>query len=82
MLCIDITIQELKLYHYFPPLAKDCGELVTPTNGSSFGNLTTYPHEKIFSCDEGFILRGSRTRQCLPSGNWSGNTTICVGTYI
>ena len=63
-------------------LAKDCGELVTPTNGSSFGNLTTYPHEKIFSCDEGFILRGSRTRQCLPSGNWSGNTTICVGTYI
>ncbi|KAJ7383495.1 hypothetical protein OS493_027659 [Desmophyllum pertusum] len=57
--------------------AKDCGGLVTPTNGSSFGNLTTYPHQVVFNCDEGFNLRGSRIRQCLSSGNWSGNKTIC-----
>ncbi|KAL9989269.1 hypothetical protein ACROYT_G003802 [Oculina patagonica] len=57
--------------------AKDCGGLVTPTNGSLFGNLTTYPHEMVFACDEGFILQGSNKRQCLSSGNWSGNETTC-----
>jgi len=63
----------------FQTSAKDCGELATPANGSSRGNVTTYPHEVIFKCDEGFNLRGSRIRLCLSSGNWSGNKTTCEG---
>ena len=60
--------------------AKDCGAVKTPSNGSSIGNLTTYPHKVQFICDEGFNLRGSKTRQCLSTGNWSGNESFCEGT--
>ena len=60
--------------------AKDCGAVKTPSNGSLAGNLTTYPHKLQFMCDEGFNLRGSKTRQCLSTGNWSGNESFCEGT--
>ena len=60
--------------------AKDCGTLKTPSNGSFVGNLTTYPHKLQFMCDEGFILRGSKIRQCLSTGKWSGNKSFCEGT--
>ena len=60
--------------------AKDCGGVKTPSNGSLAGNLTTYPHKLQFMCDEGFNLRGSKTRQCLSTGNWSGNESFCEGT--
>ena len=54
--------------------------LRTTSNGSLVGNLTTYPHKVQFMCDEGFILRGSKIRQCLSTGNWSGNESFCEGT--
>ena len=60
--------------------AKDCNLLKNPRNGSLVGILTTYPHEVQFICDEGFILRGSKIRQCLSTGNWSGNESFCEGT--
>ena len=59
--------------------AKDCGALKAPTNGSLSGNLTTYPQVIKFICDEGFILRGSKVRQCMSNGNWSGDKTYCEG---
>ena len=59
--------------------AKDCGTLKTPSNGSFVGNLTTYPQKVQFICDEGFNLRGSKIRQCLSTGNWSGNESFCKG---
>ena len=59
--------------------AKDCGPLKTPSNGSFVGNLTTYPQKVQFMCDEGFNLRGSKIRQCLSTGNWSGNESFCKG---
>ena len=30
-------------------------------------------------CDEGFNLLGSNIRQCLSTGNWSGNESFCKG---
>jgi len=30
-------------------------------------------------CDEGFNLRGSKIRQCLSTGTWSGNESVCEG---
>ena len=65
--------------HFFST-AKDCGGLKTPSNGSLVGNLTTYPNKVQFICDEGFILRGSKIRQCLSTGKWSGNESFCEGT--
>ncbi|XP_015755037.1 PREDICTED: sushi, von Willebrand factor type A, EGF and pentraxin domain-containing protein 1-like isoform X6 [Acropora digitifera] len=57
--------------------AKNCGALQSPTNGSLLGNMTTYPHKVKLACNDGFNLRGSRVRQCLSHGNWSGSNTIC-----
>ena len=61
------------------PIAKDCGQLATPTNGSATGLKTTYPHEITFHCDDGFNIFGSRVRKCLSNGIWSGNETYCSG---
>ncbi|XP_038624473.1 complement factor B [Tachyglossus aculeatus] len=32
-----------------------------------------------FQCYDGYTLRGSGTRTCLPSGKWDGQTAICDG---
>ena len=37
-------------------------------------------HPLQFMCNEGLILRGSKIRQCLSTGNWSGNESFCEGT--
>lgn len=60
-------------------LAKDCGLLRAPVNGSTVGNLSTFPNKVFFQCDEGFILKGSETRQCQANGLWTGNETTCKG---
>ena len=60
-------------------LAKDCGPLSLPLNGSMTGNETTFPNEVSFSCDEGFVLHGSTFRRCEAEGSWSGNQTECEG---
>ena len=59
--------------------ARNCGVLDIPVNGSITGSKTTFPSKLHFSCDDGFILRGSTTRQCLTDGTWSGNDTSCEG---
>ena len=61
--------------------ARDCGLLSVPTNGSSSGNLTTFPNKVVFGCDDGFILVGSDTRGCQANGSWSGSQTFCQGGY-
>ncbi|XP_054834375.1 complement factor B [Eublepharis macularius] len=33
--------------------------------------------ELTFECYQGYTLRGSQNRTCLPNGKWSGQTTIC-----
>lgn len=63
-------------------LAKDCGPIESPTNGSLFfGDRTTYPHIVLFSCDKGFLLKGSNLRRCTSEGVWSGMPASCEGTF-
>ena len=64
-------------FRFFP--AKDCGPLRVPVNGSAIGSLSTFPNKVLFQCDEGFILKGSETRQCQANGLWTGNETTCKG---
>ena len=61
-------------------VAVDCGRLLRPSNGSMIGEETTYPNHRMFSCDEGFDMRGSAYRECRPNGTWSGRDTTCAGT--
>ena len=62
-------------------LAVNCGGLSSPINGSISGNLTVYPNIVTFSCDPGFILRGSSVRKCQSNGTWDGYETVCQGKY-
>ena len=72
---------DLLVYYIFLNVANDCGPLSVPMNGTLTGNLTTYPNKATFSCDEGFILRGSAIRMCQPDKRWSGTVTFCEGTF-
>ena len=60
-------------------LARDCGPLSIPQNGSYGGDLTVFPNKILFDCDEGFNLRGSSVRYCQKNGTWSGYQTFCAG---
>lgn len=64
---------------FFITLAKDCGPLLTPKNGSMSGGQTTFPNEINFSCYEGFIMKGPEKRRCQADGTWSENVTSCEG---
>ena len=63
----------------FAFVAVNCGGLSSPMNGSISGNLTVYPNIVKFSCDPGFILRGSSVRNCQSNGTWGGYNTVCRG---
>ena len=60
-------------------IAKDCGALAVPLNGSTAGRKTTFPNTITFSCHEGFLLNGSTVRRCQADGSWSGTETSCEG---
>lgn len=64
-----------------PVVAKDCGSLAAPMNGSAIGRKTTYPNEITFGCDDGFNMAGTRIRKCQSTGIWSGNQTSCTGNF-
>lgn len=51
-------------------------------NGTKRGSQNTYPNEVIFSCDDGFNLRGSAKRECTADGTWNGVETICEGRTL
>lgn len=66
----------------FCPSANDCGKLHIPHNGSLLGNKTTFPNFVTFSCDEGFILKGSKIRHCQANKTWTGEHTYCDGKQV
>lgn len=59
-------------------LPVDCGSPPVPTNGQVTGEEYTFQKEIAYSCGEGFILEGARSRVCLTNGSWSGTTPSCV----
>ncbi|KAJ8334650.1 hypothetical protein SKAU_G00402890, partial [Synaphobranchus kaupii] len=58
-----------------------CGELGTPPNGNKIGTLTVYGATAIFSCNTGYTLVGSRVRECMSNGLWSGTQVQCLGGH-
>ncbi|XP_065899762.1 sushi, von Willebrand factor type A, EGF and pentraxin domain-containing protein 1-like isoform X2 [Dysidea avara] len=57
-----------------------CTTLPLPSNGNiscdSIG-APRYEDQCSFSCDPGYELTGSSTRQCLSNGSWSGADVTC-----
>ena len=69
----------LFLYTY---LAVDCGDPGTPTNGQRNFSSTTYNSVVTYTCDVGYTLQGSNSRNCLYTGQWKGSVPHCIGKYI
>ncbi|XP_034269262.1 CUB and sushi domain-containing protein 2 isoform X2 [Pantherophis guttatus] len=58
-----------------------CGDLPVPSNGNRIGTLTTYGATAIFSCNSGYTLVGSRVRECMANGLWSGLEVTCLAGH-
>uniref|UniRef100_A0A8C1UMN4 CUB and Sushi multiple domains 2 n=1 Tax=Cyprinus carpio TaxID=7962 RepID=A0A8C1UMN4_CYPCA len=58
-----------------------CGDLGTPPNGNKIGTLTVYGATAIFSCNTGYTLVGSRVRECMSNGLWSGTEVQCLAGH-
>ena len=57
-----------------------CTGLSSPTNGNISCNSTDvsrYEDQCLFSCNPGYELTGSLSRQCLSNGSWSGSDVTC-----
>ncbi|KAM3937033.1 sushi domain-containing protein 2 [Leptodactylus fuscus] len=55
-----------------------CGWLAPPANGKKEGNNYLLGSDITFSCNQGFVLLGSKKRICQADGSWSGETTTCI----
>ena len=54
--------------------------LSSPANGGIVCNssgILHYEDQCLFSCDPGYELTGSSSRQCLSNGSWSGSDVTC-----
>nr|XP_033812744.1 CUB and sushi domain-containing protein 2 [Geotrypetes seraphini] len=58
-----------------------CGDVPTPSNGNRIGILTVYGATAIFSCNTGYTLVGSRVRECMANGLWSGLEVKCLAGH-
>ena len=59
-----------------------CPSLIDPNNGMincSLGDDRVYSYEDTcsFTCNTGYQLNGSDTRNCQSSGTWSGSDAMC-----
>ena len=67
------------MYNIYDNLVQ-CTSLSSPTNGNNSCNSTGVSHYEdqcLFSCDPGYQLTGSSSRQCLSNGSWNGSDVTC-----
>lgn len=64
-------------------LEKRCPELKAPPNGWVRCNGESEVDARCeIGCDEGYIVLGSKMRNCLAIGMWDGLPTSCRGKYL
>eukprot|EP00117_Sycon_ciliatum_P048173 scpid2370/ scgid5761/ Sushi, von Willebrand factor type A, EGF and pentraxin domain-containing protein 1; CCP module-containing protein 22; Polydom; Selectin-like osteoblast-derived protein; Serologically defined breast cancer antigen NY-BR-38 len=56
----------------------DCGDPGVPDNGERRGDRFTYEQSVSYTCNAGYMLRGSTSQECLVSSQWSGQRPVCV----
>ena len=59
-----------------------CSDLATPSDGSKFGSGNSFEDIITFSCNKGFTLSGSLSRQCQADSSWSGSPAVCTGKSL
>ena len=55
----------------------DCGSVTEPQHGNVLGDDTLYGASIQFVCDAGYELNGTKTADCLATGNWSTEVPTC-----
>ena len=56
----------------------DCGPLPDPANGGvDLTGGTKFGDRVKYFCNAGYIRSGTATRECLPTGSWSGEEPTC-----
>lgn len=58
-------------------VAVGCGHPGRPPYSVLFGSTFTFPHTVQYQCPLGFTLSGSRQRECMSTGSWSGVVPSC-----
>ena len=74
----------MMLYMVWLLFTVQCITLLSPTNGNISCNSTgvsLYEDQCSFSCDPGYQLTGSSSRQCLLNRSWSGSDVTCDILY-
>lgn len=61
-------------------LARACPDPGDIENGLREGDTFEYPHHVKYSCNPGFLLVGSTSRQCSSNGEWTNEPANCKGT--
>ncbi|XP_027021418.2 CUB and sushi domain-containing protein 1 isoform X3 [Tachysurus fulvidraco] len=54
-----------------------CGDPGVPPHGSRLGEEFRVRSLLRFTCEAGYMLRGSSERTCLQNSSWSGNQPVC-----
>uniref|UniRef100_A0A663FEA6 Sushi domain-containing protein n=1 Tax=Aquila chrysaetos chrysaetos TaxID=223781 RepID=A0A663FEA6_AQUCH len=55
----------------------ECPQPEEIQNGIVTGEEYTFQRHTEYSCNEGFVLDGDRSRVCLANGSWSGIAPVC-----
>lgn len=56
-----------------------CGDPGVPVHGIRLGEEFTVGSDVRFSCEPGYMLKGSPERTCLANGTWLGTQPECHG---
>ncbi|NP_001335575.1 Protein lev-9 [Caenorhabditis elegans] len=60
--------------------ARACPDPGDIENGLREGDTFEYPHHVKYSCNPGFLLVGSTSRQCSSNGEWTNEPANCKAT--
>ena len=77
----EITCGRDRSWNDFPPFCqiKRCPALTEPAHGRMFCNTdNTFGSECVFSCNMGYMLRGTASRTCSADQTWTGEESTCV----
>ena len=61
-----------------PPLGVLCPISIPPLDGEGSWSSREMGAALHYSCSEGFNLVGTASQECLPTGEWSSSTPLCM----